>query len=82
MLDYIVQNFNLVSFVLALSFFLIVSAVSRIISNYIVMRKYQGQAKQAEAELAGFMQRLKHKLRASGDELKKRGFKNDENSAK
>lgn len=61
MFNYIIQNFNLVSFSLALSFFLIISAASRIISNYLVLRRARQNAKAADAKLAELQAQLRNK---------------------
>lgn len=66
MIEYLIQNFNWVSFTLALSFFLIISSLSRIIASYFVMKRAKKKAQIAEAEL----KRLQGKFRPSNQQVR------------
>jgi hypothetical protein len=70
MIDYLAQNFNLVSFSLALSFFLVISAVGRLASNYIVMRATRRRAAAAKAKLEEMQQKMLVDMKGIRDGLK------------
>jgi hypothetical protein len=70
MLDYVIQNFNLVSFSLALSFFLIISAVGRLASNFIVLNATRRRAKAAKAKLEEMQQKMLADMKGIREGLK------------
>jgi hypothetical protein len=70
MFDYVIQNFNLVSFSLALSFFLIVSAVGRLATSFVTMNAARRRAKAAKAKLEEMQQKLLGDLKGVREGLK------------
>lgn len=61
MIDYIIQNFNLVTFFLALVFFILVSYLYNLIISYIRMKRSKQRVKEAEAELSKLQKQMKQK---------------------
>lgn len=62
MFEYIAQNFNLVSFSLALAFFLTVSAIGRVLTAYLKLYLAKKNAAKAQAKLAEYQQKLQDHL--------------------
>ncbi|MCU0641623.1 MAG: hypothetical protein MUC35_05990 [Candidatus Margulisbacteria bacterium] len=62
MFDYLAQNFNLVSFSLALSFLLIVSAIGRVLTGYVALAAARRRTKAAQAHLEQVQQKMRSQL--------------------
>ncbi len=70
-MEYLIQNFNLVSFSLGISFFLIVSAIGQFVTSYIKVKQTRKKANQAQAELERLQDRLKMNREEIRDYLQK-----------
>ena len=73
MIDYILQNFNWVTFFLALALFVLVSNIYNLIVSYIRAKRAKQKVKEAEAKLSTLQKQLKDKDKELGDLLSGEG---------
>ena len=76
MIDYLVQNFNLLSFSLALSCFLIVAAAGRLVTAYAQLVVTRRRANAAKAKLNVLQQKMLAEMQGIRRSIKKAGGEN------
>jgi hypothetical protein len=74
MFDYVIQNFNLMSFSIGMAVFLIVTSITRLIASYLAMVRAKKQAREVEGRFGVWKEKLAAKnkeIAAKIDELEK-----------